>query len=835
LRRLAGAARARPTLSAALLYAILALAFVSPGLAPGRVISNSDSFRFQPPWAAELPADLKRPANPEIDDAPAVLQPFVRLTRRTLPDIPLWNPYIVGGRPFLANAQSAIFSPFNVPSYVLPYFESLAWVYALTLFVAALGLFLLARALAVGWGGALVGGIVYGFSLWIVTWLVFPHSSVWALIPWLLLAGERVVRRPDLLSACGLSALVGVQFLCGHPESSFHALGVTALFVGFRTLQRRRSEGASVGPRLLALAGALLGGVLLAAVALLPFAELALRSADLAQRAGTASEGALPRRYLLGIALPDYWGRPTGTPLELFLLARAFYAGALPLMLAGVALVVRPRGERLAFAVLGAVAMCVVVGMPPVFEMVTALPVFSSGHNTRLTIVYVLALSLLAAWGVDDLVRGRLHGHRHTIVLAGAAALALAPAAWVLAAGRAGAAQLGTALEIAWGFATPPTAQVPGAPEAIRLGALVVWLTVAAAALALVAVRSTRRLGAGAFVALAILLVAGDLFRAGMGYNPAVDREHASQPATGAIRYLRERRPARFVSTGAIPQDAISIDNELYDARGYDLPVDRRYDRLWRTRLSPEYPTQQGPYPIYIPLSLPKVTDARVHVLSLLGVSDVMQPATDPPLSAKRLRLAYDGPDARVYANPDALPRAFVVGAQKVVDDEDAALDTFTSRAFDARRVAVTESEIPGVAVADDAPSNGDARIVAYERERVVVETDALRPGLLVLSDNHYPGWRAEIDGSPAPIERVDYVLRGVPVPAGRSRVELRYEPSSWRVGWITSLGTLATLLGLVALALARRRRPGPPTPPARAGRAAGRATPRARAPGSAR
>jgi len=38
-------------------------------------------------------------------------------------------------------------------------------------------------------------------------------------------------------------------------------------------------------------------------------------------------------RFLLGIALPDYWGTPTQTPLEFFLLARAFYAGALPLML----------------------------------------------------------------------------------------------------------------------------------------------------------------------------------------------------------------------------------------------------------------------------------------------------------------------------------------------------------------------------------------------------------------------------------------------------------------------------------------------------------------------
>ena len=45
---------------------------------------------------------------------------------RGAPDIPLWDPYIMGGRPFQANSQSAVFSPFSVPAYVLPFWKSLA-------------------------------------------------------------------------------------------------------------------------------------------------------------------------------------------------------------------------------------------------------------------------------------------------------------------------------------------------------------------------------------------------------------------------------------------------------------------------------------------------------------------------------------------------------------------------------------------------------------------------------------------------------------------------------------------------------------------------------------
>ena len=55
-----------------------------------------------------------------------MFQPFLEDTRARLPHVPLWNPYIMGGRPYLGNAQSAVFSPFNLPAYVLPFWDSLA-------------------------------------------------------------------------------------------------------------------------------------------------------------------------------------------------------------------------------------------------------------------------------------------------------------------------------------------------------------------------------------------------------------------------------------------------------------------------------------------------------------------------------------------------------------------------------------------------------------------------------------------------------------------------------------------------------------------------------------
>ena len=79
------------------------------------------------------------------------------------------------------------------------------------------------------------------------------------------------------------------------------------------------------------------------------------------------------------------------------------------------------------------------------------------------------------------------------------------------------------------------------------------------------------------------------------------------------------------------------------------------------------------------------------------------------------------------------------------------------------------------------------------------MRTESAHDALLVLSDTHYPGWRATVDGRTAAIHRVDYILRGVSVPAGEHKVDFRYEPASWRAGAIVTVATfLALLLVLV-------------------------------------
>ena len=300
---------------------------------------------------------------------------------------------------------------------------------------------------------------------------------------------------------------------------------------------------------------------------------------------------------------------------------------------------------------------------------------------------------------------------------------------------------IGDGLATAWAFAEPAKET---AKDVVPLAAAWLWLGLAGLALALLWLRASGRVAGAAFTALALGLVVFDLFRVGMGQNPAIPTDHAEQPVTPALQRLLDARPARFVGLAppvgpqAIAPN-VAMRYRLYDARGYDFPIERRYNRLWRTQVTDD---EDGFAP---PTLLAATTEPALRALGLLGVADIIQPPGEPPL--KGLRTTYEGPDARIYANPHAMPRAWVVGGQRVVAGEDAQLAAISAPGFDPAREAIVSAPVRGIG----SGSGGDAEITRYEPDRVELTVRADGPGIAVLSDVHYPGWKATLDGARGP------------------------------------------------------------------------------------
>src|SRR5262245_22692743 len=163
-------------------------------------------------------------------------------------------------------------------------------------------------------------------------------------------------------------------------------------------------------------------------------------------------------------------------------------------------------------------------------------------------------------------------------------------------------------------------------------------------------------------------------------------------------------------------------------------------------------------------------------------------------------RKVYDQDDAQIYENPRALPRAWMVPRVEVVSAEESLrrVRGESQQPFNPRETALLELEGRSLPESPqgDFKAPAEARVVSYEPNRVAIETVADKSAVLVASEVNYPGWEATVDGQPAEILTADYLLRGVIVPEGKHRVEMRYTAPAARRGAIISALTLFALLG---------------------------------------
>lgn len=157
----------------------------------------------------------------------------------------------------------------------------------------------------------------------------------------------------------------------------------------------------------------------------------------------------------------------------------------------------------------------------------------------------------------------------------------------------------------------------------------------------------------------------------------------------------------------------------------------------------------------------------------------------------------FQSPDGSevVLENRAVLPKAWLVPSVLVQNDPQTVLGILNNPAFDPRGMAVVEA-MPAIAMeppgrGTSLPS-GAARVTHYEGEEVAVVADVARNSLLVLGDKFHKGWKATVDGKPAPIQPANYIFRGVYLTPGRHEVNFRFDPLSFKVGKYLTLASFA-------------------------------------------
>ena len=736
----------------------------------GRLYGPSDLYYAADPWARSAEAgEVGAVRNPILSDLAFANLPWRAAVREAIVNgrAPLWNRFVLGGNPLLGAAQAGVFHPSTWLGLWLPL--PLSWTFSctFTLFLALLSGFLFFRDFELGVRASLAGAIAWGFSTYVVFWDGWSVGPSTATFPLLLFGLRRIARGPGRGGVGWTTAALCLSLCGGHPESLFHCVAAGGVYFAWELAAAGRRRAAR------AIGGALVAGalaLLLCGPQLFPLLEAIPHSAEYRARRAMLAAGAARQSVSAPDAaarlLPDvlpfahgiYGKSPVDATREDGSGMPLGYAGAVLFPLAALAFAgkARMRG-RAAFLVFLLAGLAYGASAPLLLDLTARLPGFSLALNYRLVFLAGLGLAGLAAFGIEALLERGGPGR-------------------LAAASAAVAAVLGVAF-----LAARPVFADRGLGSGFVLREFL--FEVVPVALVLLASLGARR-RPRAVADAAIVWLALQRFVEMRGTYPTLPSATLAPrlPTLAALPLGSDPSRVAAVGDGLRPNGSALYGIE--DVRGYEsLVLDRLADTF------PLWSQAQ-------PASFNRVDDLARPFLSFLNVRYAIG-APDAATPAGWLEQAR-GRELAVFANPEALPRAFVPLALERVPDAAAALASVS----DFRRTAILSG------AGGRAETNGAATLAVREvGPDLVVTASASSRAFVATSLPDWPGWTAESAGARIRVETVNHAFVGFWVEPGLSTVRLRYRPGSWTLGLATFVVGLAAAVGLAAVA---RRSPGP-------------------------
>jgi hypothetical protein len=741
--------------------------------------------------------------------------------------IPLWNPYLFGGQPALADIQSGALYPPHILESLLLGWSGLGFpLWALQgqviahFSLAAVGTYLFVRDLGVRkdvslrqarFGGVIAslvftyGGYLTGFPVQQITLLAL---SAW--LPWVMWAVSAAIRPltidsrpptnvsrityyvlrffPLLLpytSAAFWGALAfALAILAGHPQTVLYIFYLSlayTLFYAFSESLRTTHYVPGTGPyasRLTLHASRFLLpwliivvlGTAIAAAQLLPTREFIAHSlrADLSYQAVSAG---LPLNEFISILYPGFFG---GSPeyvgiVSLVLIALALVLGLNRKYPKGTMSKIENRKFPDVFFWAGAVLVSLLLAfgghtfLYPLFYLLT--PGFEAvRQQERAFLVYSFSAAVLAGYGAMILTGSLPKPAQVTYTRFERRLRWIAVVALALTAFFI----YGSAVSTARG-------------DEVNLFYGVLWhhlfgLMILGGMLLLLMLRSRRWLRRPWGMSLVALWLAFNLFSVNWRFN--LEKPADSPPFTpnGVIQFLQanlpifqpSNAPTRIASGGLLPggNSAASV---------YQLP-----DLTGNT-----------------PLQLATVESFMRQMPSwrLWQLMNVRYVVDNRNIADAGLKLVFEEGELKIFEVGDPFPYAWFVGGVEVMADDNQAIARLASDEFDLRRMAVVSAplELPA---SDPTPST--VTLVSLTPTHLAADVNTADRQFLVFSQIYYPGWQASIDNQPVELVQTNVIQSGVIVPSGKHRVELTFNPRSFWLGAIIS--GVALLICLVLL-----------------------------------
>lgn len=734
------------------------------------------------PWKSEtavngVPTIVHKPV---IDDAFRHLYPLREFAASVIKDgqWPLWNPYNAAGTPLLGIMHPGYLTPFGIFFLVLP--APMAWGWYIMLQLVTLGI-------AVYWYG--------------LTMKLSPRSSLISAVT-VMLSGFSVVRLeygeflyvlsglPVLLGLVELHsskethrgiflvpAVVAVMMLSGQPHMIIYTLSVFALY----TFMRLPFAGT------LRTGGLALLGVGLSAIQLVPSVELYTLSTITRETSSFIFERfLLPFSHLITIVIPNYFGNQATYnyfgPHDYT--ETTAYVGSVPVFLAVMAVWKRWADVRVRFfaalAVFSILTTIDWLGARLFFAL--PIPVLSADVPSRIFVLSTFAVAMLAGFGFSGWEAAAPAQRKKALMLAGILLSVVAVVTAVVYQMKISCPSL----------QVPQCRMISLRTTAVELAVFAVFMS---AGVVFSRTHGLVRLVSGA---MPIFLIAVIGLYNGQKFLPFSPVEMVF-PKTPMITALQEETGInRYAGIGSAHIRTNLMAGFRIPSADYFDPLNvRRYAELvsYVNYADKEKGITRSDILVNADATVSAELDSRRNRFWDMTATSVLISRKDEPLPVFGETVWEDGL-WRISRRKTALPRAYI--AENILVEPDDALQL--SKIFDPES-DISDTvfvEVPIGGLQRSGTQKGQASVMSYLPNRVIINTETAAASMLVLSDTYYPGWIAIVDGVEREIYRVNYAFRGVVVPGGRHTVEFRYEPESLRTGiWISGI-SLVVWLGVV-------------------------------------
>jgi len=746
-------------------------------------------------------------------------------TRLRHGEIPLWNPLINMGTPFLANPQAGVFYPMSL-LLLVPFPFGFGLYLVAHYLVAMSGMWALLRRRGLGLLAASVGGITFALGGDLVSMMNLTNhlqGAVWS--PWVLLAAMRLFKRPGPRSLVVFSLAIVLQLLAGSPETLLMTLTIVFAWAAY---------AAAPDPMTVVRAELMLGlgcalAMALTAAQIVPTAEYlrhSPRGAALPLHEVTA--WSLQPVSLLQLLIPHtgtlIGGAETsslGPHLERSLpWILSVYIGIAPLCLAIVGVVYGAERRFWAAVLLAGVLLALGARNPVFVWLYRMLPLLFGKFRFPEKFFFAahFAAAILAAEGVQQIVRRRGEAERLTYVVS---LTFVTVAAALLGLRWAHPERYLEILPVIAGKYLPPWQFVDLAIDIdLKLRRLLSLMGV----LLFLLLLHRRVLSPSSFSALLLALVAVDLgsvhgnLNLSMPWNRLQQRGFLVDPDLLRAKHERifhyqltafdEAKNRSVPIAGLTPwaeqinasQDLSFLYEELWRALYPDVglavdvaalsggdAVGRTSDQLLLQSLI-HLPRQRA-------VALARAYGVRLLIgpeaLDVPGLERLSPPAPSPFF---------------VYRIPDPCPLVTAVTTLLAEPLTSKAVDTIAQPDFGCEDVAIVSQLPPGWTNARQGEvAHPEASLVSERDDRVRIHVRSQGAAFLVLNESDFPGWTADSDGVPLVIYQTNAFVRGVVVPAGEHTVEFLYRPRSVKIGAAISAfaAVVATLLTLCRLGVA--------------------------------